>query len=75
MIKENIILVIFTLIHNRFSKKIKNRANSVDVKFLGRKKSNALLDALVFLLLDRKCIAEKLIYAWCNRLMYAWCNV
>lgn len=31
MIKENIILVIFTLIHNRFSKKIKNRANSVDV--------------------------------------------
>lgn len=44
-------------------------------EFLGRKKSNALLDALVFLLLDRKCIAEKLIYAWCNRLMYAWCNV
>lgn len=32
-------------------------------EFLGRKKSNALLDALVFLLLDRKCIAEKLIYA------------
>lgn len=44
-------------------------------EFLGRKQSHALLDAPVFLLLYRKCIAEKLIYAWCNRLMYAWCNV
>lgn len=108
MIKENILLVIFTLIHNRFSKK-KKWANSVDVnialkqnkktqqqklyrwktmfdyssfvimrgifEFLGRKQSHALLDALGFLLLNRKCIAEKLIYAWCNWLMYAWCNV